>query len=379
MKRRIPDVKSVTFLEFGCELDRCPSCGGRLVTIGGHKQTDKLLQTMHQDLRVVTYGRVCRNATCTAYRRPFLPVIDLWISPPSIKVGWDVIASILAMKEYQEMTLVDVHKMLDACGVKMCVETVRRLYRRYSKMSRHAAVACKRRVRETLDHCGCIRLVAMSVASCFRDVRLYLLWEGFGRILVDVRLMRSPVESDVISWLESCKGRLGEEDLPRRSQADSGVLTSAMDSVFGLGYGTLKDLDDGLTDVILDNAKDEIGSVLRLDLLHPQDVPDVADVAKGKGPKSKELTDKQRDRINRENVAERIRLSKINRALGRPDFYGFPKGASLLSWNGACDFPDVGLPWLDSEGKVIASKMPSGQCSDFVPDLPAVDLTESNI
>ena len=204
-KRSNPDAERLTFI---CELERCPSCGRPLSSVGSTAHSDKTVQTLSGEFYVVAYSRVCRTAGCDEYGTHFHAGRHLQVSPPYSTYGLDVIALVGIQHEREHKQFTEIEELLNQRGVQINDSSVGRLYRLFLALVEGTWPKRRERLTAAAKQHGGLILMADGLSPDGAGPQLYVLWEVFSGTPISGMLIDQADEKHLTDWLNECRDLL---------------------------------------------------------------------------------------------------------------------------------------------------------------------------
>ena len=147
----------------------CPHCGHRLWVAAHSERTVLTLAGLCHCTLVV---RWCRQRWCPRYHRPYRPEAEGAIALPKAEIGLDVIALVGRLRFAEHRSVPEIHRDLEARGLRLAQRTVTNLLYRYEELVA-LATADPQRLREQLTAQG---QVILAIDGLQPDVGHEVLW-----------------------------------------------------------------------------------------------------------------------------------------------------------------------------------------------------------
>ena len=200
-KRRYPDAERVIV---ECELKECVHCGGELVP-SGTWHVRKYVQTMKGPLFVAGKSKQCDAPDCAHRGHHYHASGVLRISLPQSTYGLDVLAFIGWQHEHEHKQFVELQRMLNECGVKVCERNVGRLYRQFLALLGGMNERVSRILKETAKQHGGLIWGIDALQPEGHGTLLYVLYEVLSGTPVAGVQLDHPTAEELVEWLEPYK------------------------------------------------------------------------------------------------------------------------------------------------------------------------------
>ena len=175
----------------------CPHCGHRLWVAAHSERTILTLAGLCHFTLVV---RWCRQRSCPRYHRPYLPEAEGALALPKAEIGLDVIALVGRLRFAEHRSVPEIHRDLEARGLRLAPRSVTNLLYRYEELVA-LATADPQRLREQLAAQG---QVILAIDGLHPDVGHEVLWVLRDCLSGDILLARSVLsgrEAEVVALL----------------------------------------------------------------------------------------------------------------------------------------------------------------------------------